>query len=218
MIIRKLIPVNITKTDKFQMMPVSSKLLFFEMLVRSDDAGFLNNAASVLDKCGASLDDLNLLISKGFVRFVKDKTVFMLYLRRFIFMNETKLSGRLTKDPVVRYTSSGKVVTQFILAVDRIRKDDKNEADFIPVVFWGKSAEIIGNSLKKGSKILVDGRIQVRSYDAKDGSKRWVTEVIGRRFEYMESKSSNASSGSFSTFGKEEPVPFNEPFDEEIQF
>ena len=94
-------------------------------------------------------------------------------------MNETKLSGRLTKDPVVRYTSSGKVVTQFILAVDRIRKDDKHEADFIPVVFWGKSAEIIGNSLKKGSKILVDGRIQVRSYDAKDGSKRWVTEVIG---------------------------------------
>lgn len=133
-------------------------------------------------------------------------------------MNETKLSGHLTKDPVVRYTSSGKVVTQFILAVDRIRKDDKHEADFIPVVFWGKSAEIIGNSLKKGSKILVDGRIQVRSYDAKDGSKRWVTEVIGRRFEYMESKSSNASSGSFSTFGKEEPVPFNEPFDEEIQF
>lgn len=133
-------------------------------------------------------------------------------------MNETKLSGRLTKDPVVRYTSSGKVVTQFILAVDRIRKDDKNEADFIPVVFWGKSAEIIGNSLKKSSKILVDGRIQVRSYDAKDGSKRWVTEVIGRRFEYMESKSSNASSGSFSKFGKEEPVPFNEPFDEEIQF
>ena len=92
------------------------------------------------------------------------------------------------------------------------------KTDFIPVVFWGKSAEIIGNSLKKGSKILVDGRIQVRSYDAKDGSKRWVTEVIGRRFEYMESKSSNASSGSFSTFGKEEPVPFNEPFDEEIQF
>lgn len=76
MIIRKLIPVNITKTDKFQMMPVSSKLLFFEMLVRSDDAGFLNNSASVLDECGASLDDLNLLISKGFIRFVKDKNSF----------------------------------------------------------------------------------------------------------------------------------------------
>lgn len=51
-------------------------------------------------------------------------------------MNETKLSGRLTKDPVVRYISSGKVVTQFILAVDRIRKDDKNEADFI---IWSPS-------------------------------------------------------------------------------
>lgn len=76
MIIRKLIPVNIIKTDKFQMMPVSSKLLFFEMLVRSDDAGFLNNSASIIDDCGASLDDLNLLISKGFVRFVKDKNSF----------------------------------------------------------------------------------------------------------------------------------------------
>ncbi len=76
MIIRKLIPVNITKTDKFQMMPVSSKLLFFEMLVRSDDAGFINNSASIIDDCGASIDDLNLLISKGFVRFVKDKNSF----------------------------------------------------------------------------------------------------------------------------------------------
>ena len=132
-------------------------------------------------------------------------------------MNETKLSGRLTKDPVVRYTSSGKVVTQFTLAVDRIRKDDKQEADFIPVVFWGKTAEVIGNTLKKGSKILVDGRIQVRSY-AKDGSKRWVTEVIGRRFEYMESKASSTSSDSFSTFGKEETIPFTEPFDEENPF
>lgn len=76
MIIRKLIPVKILKSNRFQLMPVSSKLLFFEMLVRSDDAGFLNNSASVLDECGASLDDLNLLISKGFVRFVKDKNSF----------------------------------------------------------------------------------------------------------------------------------------------
>lgn len=133
-------------------------------------------------------------------------------------MNETKLSGRLTKDPVVRYTSNGKVVTQFTLAVDRIRKDDKQEADFIPVVFWGKTAEVIGNTLKKGSKILVDGRIQVRSYAAKDGCKRWVTEVIGRRFEYMESKAYSTPSDSFSTFGKEETIPFTEPFDEEIPF
>lgn len=76
MIIRKLIPVKILNSNRFQLMPVSSKLLFFEMLVRSDDAGFLNNSASVLDECGASLDDLNLLISKGFVRFVKDKNSF----------------------------------------------------------------------------------------------------------------------------------------------
>ena len=76
MIIRKLIPVNITKTDKFQMMPVSSRVLFIEMLVHSDYDGFINNSASIIDDCGASLDDLNLLISKGFVRFVKDKNSF----------------------------------------------------------------------------------------------------------------------------------------------
>lgn len=76
MIKRKLIPVNITKTDKFQMMPMSSKLLFFEMLVHSDYDGFINNSASIIDDCGASIDDLNLLISKGFVRFVKDKNSF----------------------------------------------------------------------------------------------------------------------------------------------
>ena len=57
-------------------MPVSSRVLFIEMLVHSDDAGFLNNSASVLDECGASIDDLNLLISKGFVRFIKDKNSF----------------------------------------------------------------------------------------------------------------------------------------------
>lgn len=135
-----------------------------------------------------------------------------------IVMNKVQLSGRLTKDPVVRYTSSGHIVTQFTLAVDRIRKDDKKEADFFPIVFWGKIAEIMGNSLKKGSKILVDGRLQLRSYDGKDGVKHWVTEVIGRQFEYMDSKSKVVEPSDFTTFGKEQDIPYQEPFDEEIPF
>lgn len=105
-------------------------------------------------------------------------------------MNKIILLGRLTKDPEVRYTQSGKVVTQFTLAVDRpfAAVDGKKEADFIPVVIWGKSAELAGNSLGKGQRALVEGRVQIRSYDANDGSKRWVTEVIADRFEFIERK------------------------------
>lgn len=76
MIIRKLIPVKILKSNRFQLMPVSSRVLFIEMLVHSDYDGFINNSASIIDDCGASIDDLNLLISKGFVRFIKDKNSF----------------------------------------------------------------------------------------------------------------------------------------------
>ena len=76
MIIRKLIPVKILKSNRFQLMPVSSRVLFIEMLVHSDYDGFINNSASIIDDCGASIDDLNLLISKGFGRFVKDKNSF----------------------------------------------------------------------------------------------------------------------------------------------
>lgn len=95
-------------------------------------------------------------------------------------MNKVILMGRLTKDPEVRYTQTGKVVTQFILAVDRPFKDaDGNkETDFIPVVVWGKAAELVGNSCQKGHRLLVDGRLQIRSYEVKEGGKRWAQESI----------------------------------------
>lgn len=103
-------------------------------------------------------------------------------------MNKVILVGRLTKDPEVRYTPTGKVVASFTLAVNRgfTTKDSAQEADFIPIVVWGNSAEFCGNNLNKGSKVLVDGRLQVRSYDAKDGSKRYVTEVIANNLEALE--------------------------------
>ena len=84
-------------------------------------------------------------------------------------MNKVVLMGRLTKDLEVRYTQTGKVVTQFTLAVDRPFKDanGNKETDFIPVVVWGKAAELVGNSCQKGHRLLIDGRLQIRSYDAK---------------------------------------------------
>ena len=118
-------------------------------------------------------------------------------------MNKVVLLGRLTKDPDVKYTQTGKVVTQFNLAVDRPFKDaDGNkETDFIPVVVWGKIAELVGNSCSKGHRLLVEGRLQIRSYDAKDGGKRWVTEIIANSIEFIERRSSAGV-----------------PFDEEIPF
>ena len=103
-------------------------------------------------------------------------------------MNKFIVLGRLTKDPEVRYTTAGKAVAQFSIAVDRPYKNEngEKEADFFPVVIWGKIGETAGSTLKKGQRVLVEGRVQIRSYDAKDGQKRWVTEVIADRFEYIE--------------------------------
>ena len=104
-------------------------------------------------------------------------------------MNKVILMGRLTRDPEVRYTQSGKVVCQFTLAVDRLTTNEQGqlEADFVSIVVWGKIAELCGNSLIKGNRALVDGRLQIRSYEAKDGSgKRWVTEVIAGSVRFID--------------------------------
>lgn len=95
-------------------------------------------------------------------------------------MNKVVLIGRLTKDPELRYTpGTGTAVSTVTLAVDRYNsKTQQKEADFIPVVVYGKQAESLANYLSKGSPAAVSGRIQTRSYDAKDGTKRYVTEVV----------------------------------------
>ena len=105
-------------------------------------------------------------------------------------MNKIVLLGRMTKDPEIRYTPSQKVVASFVLAVDRpfTTPDGKKEADFIPCVVWGKPAELVGNSCQKGHRLLVEGRLQIRNFDAKDGTKHWVTEVIANSIEFIERK------------------------------
>lgn len=136
-------------------------------------------------------------------------------------MNSIILLGRLAKDPEVRYTNSGKVVTTFTLAVDSpfANQDGQREADFISCQIWGKSAETLGNSVTKGQRLLVEGRLQIRSYDGKDGNKHWVSEVVCNRFEYIERKADttsggqqNAQQGGFGSMGEQAP------FDEEISF
>ena len=125
-------------------------------------------------------------------------------------MNHVTLIGRLTKDPEVRYTQSGTAVGTFTLAVDRrVQKDKPKEADFIPCVVWNKTAEVVGNWCKKGKQVGVEGRMQVRSYDAKDGSKRYVTEVIVSELELLGSKNEGADrSGNGYKPLTDEDIPF----------
>ena len=110
-------------------------------------------------------------------------------------MNKIIIMGRVTKQVDVRYTPSQKVVCSFTLAVDRpfLNQEGKREADFIPVVVWGKAAELCGNSLAKGHRILVEGRLQIRSYDGKAGNRHWVTEVIANNVEFVERKADSAN-------------------------
>lgn len=128
-------------------------------------------------------------------------------------MNKAILVGRLAQDPDVRYTQSGKAVASFNLAVNRYVGQGQQQADFIPIVAWDKLAEICGNYLTKGQRILVEGRIQVRSYE-KDGAKRWVTEVIALHVEFLEQKKQAQSQQDdpFSAMGQvlppEEQIPF----------
>ena len=108
-------------------------------------------------------------------------------------MNRVVLIGRLTKDPELKFTpGTGTAVTSFTLAVDRrFKKEGQQEADFIPIVVWGKQAESTANYMSKGRLMGVSGRIQTRSYDAKDGTRRYVTEVVADEVQFLEWGNSN---------------------------
>ena len=127
-------------------------------------------------------------------------------------MNNIVLLGRLTKDADIRSTQSGKVVASFTLAVDRpYTQNGKREADFIACQIWGKSAEVLGKSVHKGQRILLEGRLQIRQYTDKNGNKRTAAEVVTDRFEFIERKEQTEPQG-MESFGQQVP------FDEEIPF
>lgn len=120
-------------------------------------------------------------------------------------MNLVILKGRLAKEIELRSTTTGKSVGTTSIAVDRrFKQEGQPDADFIPLVIWGKTAEVMAKHLNKGSETLVEGRMQVRSYDDKNGQRRYVTEVIVENFHFCGSK------GSSSEFGQqvEEEIPF----------
>ena len=126
-------------------------------------------------------------------------------------MNQVILLGRLTKDPESRYTTEGKCLTKFTIAV---QGDYGSEVDYIPITTWEKTAEACGNNLKKGRQILVRGRLKIRSYDAEDGSKRYMTNVVAQHVRFLAKPVIGAEAAKLDgeSFGTE-VVP-----DEEIPF
>ena len=115
-------------------------------------------------------------------------------------MNKTILMGRLTRDPEVRYAAndSGMAIVRYTLAVDRRRTgNDGQSADFINCVAFGKTGEFAEKYFRKGTKILISGRIQTGSYTNKDGQKVYTTDVIVEQIEFAESKASNGTDGGF---------------------
>ena len=113
-------------------------------------------------------------------------------------INRVVLTGRLTRDVDLRYTQGGSAVATFNLAVDRrfTNQQGEREADFVSCVIWRKPAENFANFFHKGSLVGIEGRIQTRNYENKQGQRVYVTEVIVENFSFLESKSSTGN-GSY---------------------
>lgn len=135
-------------------------------------------------------------------------------------MNSVILIGRLTRDPELRYLSTGMAVSRFSIAVDKdLSREKKQEfeskgqptADFINIVVWGKQAENCANYLVKGRLVAIQGRIQTGSYTAQDGTKRYTTDVVADRVQFLEW-------GEAKQGGQSQNREFNQSFNQNRDF
>lgn len=132
--------------------------------------------------------------------------------------NRTILVGRMVRDPELKYTASGVAVVNFSIAVNRPfkGKDGEKEVDFIDIVAWRQSAEFAANYLSKGRLVLAEGRIQVRSYDDKDGNRRKAVEVVADQLRGMDKPKEGAErkdNAAHDNAGVDEA--FDDPFQDE---
>lgn len=135
-------------------------------------------------------------------------------------INSVALTGRLTKNPELRYTQSGKPVANFTLAVERNFKDLNGEkvTDFINCVIWNKQAEALANYTKKGSLIGVVGEINTRSYENNNGERVFVTEVGVNSFTFLETKKNEQSAQPDPFAGNQSDNPANNITNNDLPF
>lgn len=117
--------------------------------------------------------------------------------RGYSMINRVVLVGRITRDPLLRKTQSGTSVVSFIVACNRrIKQEGQPEADFINCVAWNRTADFMAQYVKKGALLGIEGRIQTRNYDDKDGKRVYVTEVVCDSAQFLESKKAAESGGN----------------------
>lgn len=138
-----------------------------------------------------------------------------------MYLNKVFVLGNLTRDPELRSLPNGGQVASFGLATNRVYKDKdgnkKESAEFHNIVVFGKQADICAQYIKKGNTVLVEGRIQTRSWDDKDGQKKYKTEIVADRVQFGPK---NSSAGGGSSYNKKEDTdkkeegPINYPSEE----
>ncbi len=123
-------------------------------------------------------------------------------------VNKAILIGRLGKDPDLRYTPGGKAVASFSLATSEpwsgLDGQKKESSSWHQIVAWGRQAEVLKEYMHKGSQIYIEGRISNRSYDDKEGNKKYISEVVVQNFQFLDSKSS--SSGTYADNEQQAPA------------
>lgn len=128
-------------------------------------------------------------------------------------LNKVMLIGNLGKDPELKYTPSGHAVVSFSLATSRRWRDkegnNQEDTQWHNIKVWGRQAEIAQQYLKKGRQIYVEGRLETRTYDDKDGNRKWFTEVVAQNFLMLGSKRDDAGGGDYG--GQPQPDYGNQP-------
>ena len=134
-------------------------------------------------------------------------------------LNKVLLVGRLGQDPEIRYTPSGTAVANFTMATNERWTDNEGakqeRTDWHRVVAWRRIGEIVGEYCHKGSQVLIEGRLQTRSWEDRDGNKRWTTEVVAKNVQLLDAKNGN---GSERPPAPESEEGYTGPEDDDIPF
>jgi len=135
-------------------------------------------------------------------------------------LNQCTFTGRLGKDPETRYMGNGDPVASFSIAVGW-KSRDKEGTEWVNVVAFGKLAEICGEYLRKGSKVLIGGSMRTRSWDDKDGNKRYTTEIVADKMLMLDGKQENAkpdTEAKQASYDRQKPAPAGADFEDDIPF
>jgi len=126
-------------------------------------------------------------------------------------VNKAILIGNLGRDPEIRYTPSGQAVASFTIATSEKWRDKEGQmqerTDWHNIVCWGKQAELANQYLKKGRPVYIEGRIQNRSYDDKEGNKKYISEVVVQRLQFLGGRPEDAGAGGSGAAGGHQELP-----------